>query len=83
MTPLRCAIYTRQSSEEGLDQAFNSLDAQLCDRDGRVYLVKDARLKPEFVPIMYPRLVEWRTIRNNMDPRGMWQSDQSRRLKLC
>jgi site-specific DNA recombinase len=28
MTKLRCAIYTRKSSEEGLDQAFNSLDAQ-------------------------------------------------------
>lgn len=25
---LRCAIYTRKSSEEGLDQGFNSLDAQ-------------------------------------------------------
>ena len=24
----RCAIYTRKSSEEGLDQAFNSLHAQ-------------------------------------------------------
>ncbi|WP_244406109.1 recombinase family protein [Methylocella silvestris] len=24
----RCAIYTRKSTEEGLDQAFNSLDAQ-------------------------------------------------------
>lgn len=24
---LRCAIYTRKSTEEGLDQAFNSLDA--------------------------------------------------------
>jgi site-specific DNA recombinase len=24
----RCAIYTRKSSEEGLGQAFNSLDAQ-------------------------------------------------------
>lgn len=30
MTPQtrRCAIYTRKSTEEGLDQAFNSLDAQ-------------------------------------------------------
>jgi DNA invertase Pin-like site-specific DNA recombinase len=29
MTPrLRCAIYTRKSSEEGLEQSFNSLDAQ-------------------------------------------------------
>jgi site-specific DNA recombinase len=25
---IRCAIYTRKSSDEGLDQAFNSLDAQ-------------------------------------------------------
>jgi DNA invertase Pin-like site-specific DNA recombinase len=26
--PLACAIYTRKSSEEGLEQSFNSLDAQ-------------------------------------------------------
>ncbi len=26
--PVRCAIYTRKSTDEGLDQAFNSLDAQ-------------------------------------------------------
>jgi site-specific DNA recombinase len=28
MKAIRCAIYTRKSSEEGLDQAFNSLHAQ-------------------------------------------------------
>lgn len=28
MKKLRCAIYTRKSTEEGLDQTFNSLDAQ-------------------------------------------------------
>ncbi|GAA5053594.1 hypothetical protein GCM10023208_15710 [Erythrobacter westpacificensis] len=28
MKPVRCAIYTRKSSEEGLEQGFNSLDAQ-------------------------------------------------------
>ena len=28
MKKVRCAIYTRKSSEEGLEQAFNSLDAQ-------------------------------------------------------
>jgi hypothetical protein len=26
--PVRCAIYTRKSSEEGLEKEFNSLDAQ-------------------------------------------------------
>ena len=66
-----------------LEQTLNSLDSQLCARGGRIYLIKDARLKPEFLPVMYPRLEEWRSIRNNMDPHGMWQSDQSRRLKLC
>ena len=25
---LRCAVYTRKSTDEGLDQDFNSLDAQ-------------------------------------------------------
>jgi NAD(P)-dependent dehydrogenase (short-subunit alcohol dehydrogenase family) len=28
VAPLQCAIYTRKSTEEGLDQQFNSLDAQ-------------------------------------------------------
>ena len=28
MTVLPCAIYSRKSSEEGLEQGFNSLDAQ-------------------------------------------------------
>ncbi|MBL4590371.1 MAG: recombinase family protein [Phycisphaerales bacterium] len=28
MKTIRCAIYTRKSNEEGLEQAFNSLDAQ-------------------------------------------------------
>ena len=27
-SPIRCAIYTRKSSEEGLEQSFNSLQAQ-------------------------------------------------------
>jgi hypothetical protein len=27
-TPVRCAIYTRKSTEENLDSDFNSLDAQ-------------------------------------------------------
>ena len=28
MSAVRCAIYTRKSTEEGLDMQFNSLDAQ-------------------------------------------------------
>ena len=28
MKEVRCAIYTRQSTEEGLDKEFNTLEAQ-------------------------------------------------------
>jgi hypothetical protein len=27
-TTVRCAVYTRKSTEEGLEQEFNTLDAQ-------------------------------------------------------
>jgi site-specific DNA recombinase len=36
-TRVRCAIYTRKSTEEGLDQDFNSLDAQR--EAGQAYIV--------------------------------------------
>ncbi|MEM9167281.1 MAG: recombinase family protein [Planctomycetota bacterium] len=40
MKTVRCAIYTRKSNEEGLDQAFNSLDAQ---REAGVDYIKSQR----------------------------------------
>jgi DNA invertase Pin-like site-specific DNA recombinase len=48
---LRCAIYTRKSSEEGLDQAFNSLDAQ---REAcAAYIASQASLGWRLVPEHY------------------------------
>ena len=38
--PIRCAIYTRQSTEEGLDQEFSSLDAQR--ESARAYIKSQA-----------------------------------------
>ncbi len=37
---VRCAIYTRKSSEEGLEQEFNSLDAQR--ESGEAYVKSQA-----------------------------------------
>ena len=34
--PVRCAIYTRVSTDQGLEQDFNSLDAQY-DAGARLY----------------------------------------------
>ena len=42
-TPMkRCAIYTRKSSDEGLEQAFNSLDAQW--EAGAAYIMSQKHL---------------------------------------
>lgn len=51
VSKLRCAIYTRKSSEEGLDQAFNSLDAQreACE----AYITSQASLGWKVLPELY------------------------------
>ena len=48
--PIRCAIYTRKSSDEGLEQAFNSLHAQreLCEAYVRSQAGEGWRIDPEF-----------------------------------
>jgi hypothetical protein len=43
---LRCAIYTRKSSEEGLEQDFNSLHAQREACEGVVTLSQTERNLP-------------------------------------
>jgi site-specific DNA recombinase len=48
---LRCAIYTRKSTEEGLDQEFNSLDAQR--ESGEAYIKSQAQEGWECLPDRY------------------------------
>jgi decaprenylphospho-beta-D-ribofuranose 2-oxidase len=50
---------------------------------GRCYLAKDARVRPELIPVMYPELDSWRELRARLDPDGVFASDLSRRLSLC
>src|SRR5258705_4193916 len=45
-TSVRCAIYTRKSTEEGLDQEFNSLDAQREAAEAFIRSQKEAGWKP-------------------------------------
>ena len=49
--PKRCAIYTRKSSDEGLDQAFNSLDAQR--EAGEAYVKSQAHEGWKLLPTRY------------------------------
>ena len=52
------------------------------DAGGRHYFTKDAHTTPDAIRRGYPRLDEWKAVRDSVDPHGVWQSDLSRRLGL-
>ena len=66
----------------GLSELLDGIDFQVAEAGGRVYFAKDSRLIPELVPMMYPRLDEWRGVVEQYDPDGIFISDLGRRLSL-
>jgi decaprenylphospho-beta-D-ribofuranose 2-oxidase len=69
-------------SAPDLFPALERCDALVAEAGGRVYLTKDARLRPETVRAMYPRLDEWRAVRDHADPERIWRSDLALRTGL-
>lgn len=66
----------------GLGPLLDALDDEVAAVGGRVCLAKDSRLRPELLATMYPRLDDFRALRAELDPRGVFTSDLSRRLAL-
>jgi decaprenylphospho-beta-D-ribofuranose 2-oxidase len=61
---------------------LDKLDALVIAAGGRVYLAKDARLKPEAFRAMYPRYLEWSAVKRQWDPENKFNSSLARRLVL-
>ena len=58
------------------------LDAIVSSHDGRLYLAKDARASAKMFRSGYPRLTQFATVRDFVDPEHKFSSLQSERLEL-
>lgn len=67
----------------GLDTLLRQLDEMVIAAKGRVYLGKDAFVSAEHLEQMYPRLDEWRSIKERYDPDTRFSSQLGRRVGLC
>lgn len=67
---------------DALGAFLDGLDREVAEAGGRIYLAKDARMRPEWLPVMYPRIDEWRETQSKIDPEGRLTSDLDRRLGI-
>ncbi len=65
-----------------LPGVLDQLDDLVLEAGGRIYFAKDARLHPDKVRSMYPRLDEFLSVKNRVDPEHHMTSDLARRLQL-
>lgn len=66
----------------GLFEFLDELDKIVLRYGGRLYMSKDARMKPEVMVRGYPRLEEFKSIVKQYNPNGKIRSLQSERLFL-
>jgi hypothetical protein len=67
---------------KGLFSFLDELDQIVLNYGGRLYMSKDARMKPEVLFKGYPRLEQFKSIVRRYNPSGKLSSVQSERLLL-
>ena len=67
---------------DGLFEFLDSIDEMVLKRGGRVYLAKDARMRPETFRAMYPDHARWHAVKSEIDPDWRFSSSLSRRLQM-
>ncbi len=66
----------------GLAEVLDGLDELVLAAGGRLYLAKDSRMSPHTLESGYKQLDEFRAVRSDLDPRGVFTSDLARRLQI-
>jgi decaprenylphospho-beta-D-ribofuranose 2-oxidase len=66
----------------GLLELLDRADQLVAAEGGRVYLAKDARMSAGLFEEMYPELPAWCSVKQRVDPRGIFASSLSRRIGL-
>jgi hypothetical protein len=61
---------------------LDRLDELVVAQGGRVYLAKDARMRPEIFRTMYTRFPDWSHTKIEVDPQNRFDSDLAQRLEL-
>lgn len=70
------------AGNDQLGPVLDELDELVASEGGRLYFAKDSRQSPAMVARTYPRLAEWQSVRDRMDPHRVFTSDLGRRLSL-
>ena len=66
----------------GVEELLGRLERLTLDYGGRIYLAKDAALSSAGFRAMYPRLAEFRSVLERVDPQRRMNSDMARRLAI-
>lgn len=68
--------------EPGIFELLDEMDQMVIDYGGRIYLTKDARMKPGIFERSYPQSDAFRKVRKQYGMKSVFESEQSQRLGI-